>query len=487
MRSAKIADSYRRMPSASYPASISSATFGIRQSGDRFDEIIVDAVPGVSVVTGGNGAGKTTILRALHAVLSMARGEPIELPSRLTSIGLRGARDGDEWEVYAERVGQDTDLVSTGPVPENIFYIDPSQDTQHLISAFSNDANVEDLIDGVDAASFDSTAKFFLSYVLRREYDDLKCYEVPSVVDADRSDPYFEATSHGVSYSTLGMGRGELSAAYLIWKLSTIPNGSIVILEEPENHLAAFSQGALMDVLVVISESRSITFVVSSHAPIMFQRLQDGRVTLLSSQPDLTARSGLRSAEISKELGLSRDLKALVFTEDKVAALYLQCVVQWVNPALRDAFDVRHSSHGESGARAVVDQTVLPDGWQDLSRAPVRLLVVLDGDQKKAKNIKADAFLPGKHDPEKTLISIAESWRLNGADSTSLEPVAAARLAASLVKHAGKDTHDQVEDIGHDFNSLSDAISILVSVAMLNMTFKQDAHNFVYQLDKLIG
>ena len=53
-----------------------------------------------------------------------------------------------------------------------------------------------------------------------------------------------------------------------------VPEGSTVIIEQPEIHLHPLAQTALADLFVKVSQTRHVQFLVETHSENMFRRLQ---------------------------------------------------------------------------------------------------------------------------------------------------------------------------------------------------------------------
>jgi predicted ATPase len=53
-----------------------------------------------------------------------------------------------------------------------------------------------------------------------------------------------------------------------------LPEGSILLLEQPEIHLHPFAQAALADVLIDASENRNIQIIVETHSEHLLRRIQ---------------------------------------------------------------------------------------------------------------------------------------------------------------------------------------------------------------------
>jgi predicted ATPase len=53
-----------------------------------------------------------------------------------------------------------------------------------------------------------------------------------------------------------------------------VPEGSTVIMEQPEIHLHPLAQTALADLFVEVSQKRNVQFLIETHSENLFRRLQ---------------------------------------------------------------------------------------------------------------------------------------------------------------------------------------------------------------------
>ena len=226
-----------------YPTAIQSAqvAFGSSQTES------LTFRPGLTVVAGGNGAGKSTVLAALFFCHSL---DEVLLKANdvpwLRSLSATGIADGHEWQAGVNFITGDR----SGERPFECVYINASSETEMILQQLGGDANVGDLLEGLDPLVLDNEIPQSLGYALRREYSTLQVYEIDAFVETDRDlpIPYFVVESMGTRYSLPKMGRGELCAFYLLWRLERLASGSIVLLEEPESHLThCISTAALRD------------------------------------------------------------------------------------------------------------------------------------------------------------------------------------------------------------------------------------------------
>jgi hypothetical protein len=488
LRSAAIADAYRKLPFRNYSSSLSSAELTL-SNGGTIRNAIANFMPGVSVITGGNGAGKTTVLQGIHALLT-ARGDTgHSWPARLDTLKISGTNGGEDWSVLAHRPshGEPIELEDlVGVLPAQIQYIDPSDDTLRFIAALRVDNNAADLTSGLDPAPLASNWLEMLSMIVRKDYDEVLCYEIPSFEEGDQIDPWFVAKVNGITYDSLGMGRGELSAAYLVWRISQMRTGSIVILEEPENHLASHSQATLMDVLVHLSVTAGLSFVISSHSPEMFQKLPDGRVSLVSSVPELSVANNLSSAFVARALGLPMKLGLALIAEDIAAGHLATKLIESIDSPLLDAVEIFFAADGESGVRNTSRQIRSSSEFRyQVRRLP--FVGVLDGDQKVNRTTDDGfVYLPGTLDPETVLRALVVPSAANDAASEIIGIANLTKLRLSLERAAGSETHDWLRAVSGDFGGMSQALDVMLMLCFEDASFNLEAREFVDAIRALV-
>lgn len=438
--------------------------------------------PGVTVLCGGNGAGKSRTLGAL--IRCLASGEDVthqaylpETPHWLSSVSVTGTTRDAEWTIDFD--GTDHKVVGEGPA--SVVYIDPSAETERLIRRFSDDDNREDLKEGVDPAPLNDRDVEWVGYILRRSYSAIRVYEVTAFSEDDDPTPYFEVDAHGQTYDLLGMGRGELAATYLLWRLRNLDPGTIVLIEEPESHLASFSQTALMEAVVEFAVDCDLTMVISSHSPSMINALPEGNVVLLKGAPEHGVRAGLGIPEITRFLGIpaARDIIALV--EDRTAGHMLRSVLESMAPDLANAVAIRYANSGESGVRRTL--TEVRSFYQD----GFAVVGVLDGDQR---GTAADefGFLLGNAAPEVVLREALEVWRADQAASWAPRlPGGADRLRMVLEMFTGRDHHDWLAGLGQEYGSTAQVVEVALDLVLLDEQHKDHAFELVNWLREKRG
>lgn len=429
--------------------------------------------PGLAVLCGGNGAGKSTTLGALYRCLT-ANEIQTSLPSIplwIASIEVTGIHSGMAWNTTYNLSPRSF----SGSCPASVYYLDAAASTEDLIKKFRGDDNPKDLIEGIDPARFSSELVEMLSLSLRRQYSEVLVYEITSFSEDDVAIPYFSVESMNRRYELLNMGRGELSAIYLIWQLSQYEPGSIVLIEEPEAHLATYSQKKLFDVLVHFAAERDLTIIASSHSPGLFQSLPDDHTVLVTTSPIPGFKSAISTAELAEHLGLDGQARmALVIVEDRVAAILLKSLTVHLDHELLRHISLAYAQNGASGVCRVLAEI------EHAMRPPTCVVVgILDGDERvpaASGELQLVGFLPGNAAPEEIIRNALNEWRMESEKSwiPSLAGGVSA-LEMELERVDGLDHHDWLTDLGKRYGGLETFVIIIAELILMKSNLREDA------------
>ncbi|WP_165952638.1 AAA family ATPase [Kribbella albertanoniae] len=465
-----------QLPKRNYRSSLFSAAIET-QAGESLE---IKFAPGITVLCGGNGAGKSTTLETLWTSLVDSEEYDGFRPAAwatkwISIISISGQHEGEDWDTS---LNLETGDVS-GDCPAPVVFLDAAAETGLLLSTFLNQDGRqlnEELLEGIDPDPFSDDQLQLLSYVLRRRYEKLETFEVTSFSEDDSAMPFFQATSMGMTYPLTGMGRGELCAAFLIWKLSRIEPGSIVFLEEPESHLATWSQKALAEVVTTLIVKRDLTVVASSHSPGFFGHFDTRHIALLSASPRPEVRSGMDIIELGRHLGLQPSRAAMILVEDTVAAEFCRAVLAAVDRPLVAMVSFKFTKSGESGVRRTVGDTAGAPGDDFV------IVGVLDGDQKEKDSVAtrfAYEYLPGSESPEVILRHATDEWRTGAYLEWDVPlPGGADRLKLLLERFDGEDPHDWLHLLGVEYGGLSKVVEALTMLLLLSDALAAEATEF---------
>jgi hypothetical protein len=350
------------------------------------------------------------------------------------------------------------------------------------MSFLRNDDNSQDLLEGVDAAGFDPDQIKRASYILRRPYGAIDVVEIDAYIasEQDLPIPYFVVQADGASYDLLGMGRGELAAMYLLWRLDRVEPGSIVLLDEPEAHLAQFSQKALLEALVACAVEKDVQLVISSHYPEVFSLLEDDAVWLLSGSPFPRVTDTASNLIKAEFLGVIPSVTGLLVCEDYVGASTCLAILRNLYPEIARRVDVRYLETGESG---VID---LLGRLRNVATSGIAVAGVLDGDQRGTTGVEAIGFLPGKASPESTIRECLEEWRRGGWADWDGFGSSRESLMMNLEQLDGVENHDWLSELGKRLGGTSAAVALGVSVMLKDEVLRRQAEELAQWVAKAI-
>jgi predicted ATPase len=449
MTRARLNRTLHRLSAREYATAFDS--LGITTSDGRKQQFT--AAPGLTILCGGNGAGKSTTLGALWRCLSSDLTGPSGLPPVppwITNLEISGTHANETWMTSYD-ISSST---FSGSCPVKAYYLDATARTEELIRLMRKDDNPNDLIEGIGASVLERDLIDILSITLRRNYETVDVYEVTSFSEEDEAVPFFAVTAMGHRYDLPAMGRGELAAIYLVWSLSRIEPGAIVLIEEPECHLADYSQRSLLDVLSYFAVERDLTLIVSSHSPGLFRPLPTNHVVLVSTLPLPGFRSGLSTDELSNYLGLEDIGKsALLVVEDNAASAFLGAILDRVDHGLLQHISICYCQNGASGVERVTSELqghIYPPSF--------KVLGILDGDMRSSSGVSSPlevAFLPGEEAPERVMRDALNQWR-RVATKSWVPPLAGGTetLELELARSDGLDHHDWLFSISGRYGGI---------------------------------
>lgn len=94
----------------------------------------------------------------------------------------------------------------------------------------------------------------------------------------DRDRRYYETrvrtVANAVDDCIADVGFGVSQALPIVTQLFFVPEGSIVLLEQPEIHLHPSAQAALADLFLHVAEERNLQLIIESHSEYLLTRLQ---------------------------------------------------------------------------------------------------------------------------------------------------------------------------------------------------------------------
>lgn len=475
MRSARAQDWRRRISEKIYALRLDLLVFK-RVIGIGSGEVPFKGA--ITALCGGNGVGKTTLLRAVLGALDPSNANPLirrmldsELEASLTVDG--------EAQKRASRFQSDVEPIIDGSDSPPITRIDPGAESARLISLFSETPNLDELLEPLAPAESDRDELAALSYLVGREYSSCKTYEIEEY-NNQPTFPYFVVESWGATYGSEHMGLGELALFLMYWQLKRIGAGSVLLLEEPETHISPQSQHALLDIIAKFSTQKSLWVILTTHSPGILANIPLKHIRLLSREGGaVTVNNSPTRSQLNSVLGIRQQFLGALLVEDRAAKEFARAWLNHNDPEILRWFDIVTTGSEAETIAALKFPKI--DGW-------LSLIGIFDGDARA--RIKEDfrwpyAFLPGKQSPERTLREAAIGKAALIAQRFN-HPVE--EIAFILSEIEGRDPHDWFEEfykrLGVSYEQLMSALFSVWVEKPENATESQDA---LAPLIKLLG
>lgn len=227
--------------------------------------------------------------------------------------------------------------------------------------------------------------------VLAQVYDEITAHQTN--ITTRLGNRISSVRRNGIGYSESNMGFGEARALNLIQILETIPERSLVLIEEPETSLHLSAQQEFGHYLVDSCIRRKHQILLTSHSEFILQALPaTSRIYLDRRGPSIQLIPGLTPMQ-ARSLMADGKVKALnILVEDETAKAILSAIVRRHEPGLLPTWGIHIG--GDKDRIGTTVRCVQDTG--------IALAAVRDGDVGDAP--KENIFkLPGTKPPEKEI------------------------------------------------------------------------------------
>jgi len=199
----------------------------------------------------------------------------------------------------------------------------------------------------------------------------------------------------GKQYSEANMGCGEGRVQHLIRRLSTLPERSLVLLEEPETSLHPSAQHEFGRYLIDVCIDRKLQVLLTTHSEYLLRSLPSASRVYVDRGPAGLIRviKGVTTAQAMSMMTGGKDKALHVLVEDHVAVSTLTEIVRRGDPGFLHAIAVHPAgdSRAIQSAMSALRETGLP------------VVAVRDGDMPSQP--RENIFkLPGALPPERELL-----------------------------------------------------------------------------------
>ncbi|NJM74599.1 MAG: ATP-binding protein [Acaryochloridaceae cyanobacterium RU_4_10] len=194
-------------------------------------------------------------------------------------------------------------------------------------------------------------------------------------------------TSAGDSYSEFHFGAGESSIIRMAIKLETIPENSLVLIEEIENGLHPVATVRMVEYLIDLALRRKIQVIFTTHSNDALKPLPDKAIWAAANGSLYQGKLDVGSLRaISGQI----DSQLVVFVEDSFARTWVEEILRSLSGVAMDAVSV-HAMEGDGTAVTVHRGRKLDPSVSQPS------VCLIDGDSKQHDSLtEAIHRLPGQ-------------------------------------------------------------------------------------------
>ncbi len=454
MRKARSEDWQRRLRAGlqNWPTRLSRLSFSDVPSLGTAD---IPFLSPLTVISGPNGVGKSTLLRALWGALAPGAAAKTLVANRKLTAGtatvdlhVGGTATTVEVEFFAGGVREVHGATMA------VTHIDSAAEVSRHQTEFCRFSSAEEIINGVGSRELNKKSLSDINFILNREYRSVSLYEV----EVGDISPYFEVSYGNDRYDTRTMGSGEAAAFYLWWILDRAEKDSILLIEEPETFLSFSCQGSLAQYLISILVEKRITAIITSHSSPLVTAVPKESLRFLSrGQAGLEIFSENPPPIYLRSIGIDPPQISTIFVEDEMGRAFCKGVLERFNASLARRVFVENAL-GEGEVIGLLRATARFEG-------PIKHVGLFDGDMrgKIPDDVRSrSAFLPGDQAPEilfRAMIS---------ADPQPLgEMTGNGQIRAILAGLEGANHHDWYERISKELGyTKSQLFALMFSIWM---------------------
>jgi predicted ATPase len=257
------------------------------------------------------------------------------------------------------------------------------------------------LVNGAKKLVVDSHAdvrdevKKWVSQIIGRAYESIHEVQAHSGAKKGRVLRFCRNT---VQYSETHMGFGEGRVACLVERLETIPDKSLVLLEEPETSLHPSAQHQLGAYFMDVCLRRGHQIILTTHSEYLLRALPStSRVYFHLSDGDIRQVTGLTASHATSLMTEGHDKSLSVLVEDGCANALLIEILRRVDPVWLQTIQIHEGGDCDS----------IKTTMRVLKDSGIAVAAVLDGDQTPSPG-NGIFTLPGGLPPEKVILGLPE-------------------------------------------------------------------------------
>lgn len=430
MRLARLADYKRRVRDRAHEWPLQLRRFAIENVPSLGTTEVALNSPFV-ILSGPNGVGKTTVLRAMWAAADPKTAQPT--PGAALKLTAGTASLDYSWK----EVGARSEVAFVGgravggtAFPTPVIHLDASVEPLGFQKHFCEFETVEDLLNGVGGKEVEEKELKLINYICKRDYAKISVYEVEN---GESVTPFFIVSAANETYDSRSMGSGELIALYTWWVVKQAEPQSLLLIEEPETFLSPACQESLAHYILKNTVEKQLVTVLTSHsAKIVDSVADEHRLFLYKEGVGARFAPTPVSPTLLKTIGIEPVVDVICLVEDEAAGIFLAMLLERYAPTLARKCEISNQG-GDGNIVSLLERA----GGQ--FRA-VRMVGMFDGDLRGKATMKVAAhagFLPGE-----VPIEVIFRRLITLDVPAAAEALSAPRLSEVLFGLQGADHHD---------------------------------------------
>ncbi|MGB3265869.1 MAG: AAA family ATPase [Microcoleus sp.] len=282
-------------------------------------------------------------------------------------------------------------------------------------------------------------------------------------------------TSGGDSYSEFHFGAGESSIIRMAIKLETIPENSLVLIEEIENGLHPVATVRMVEYLIDLAIRRQIQVIFTTHSNDALKPLPDQAIWAVANGSLYQGKLDIGSLRaISGQI----DSQLVVFVEDIFAKTWVEEILRSLPGVAMDAVSV-HAMEGDGTAVTVHRGRKLDPSVSQPS------VCLIDGDSKQHESVTDSIHrLPGQS-PESYIYDkvIEKLDDISGELAVALlrpyeEEAKVADIVRS-VRNTNRDPHVLYSQVGKKLGFIPEARVREAFISLWARTFKDEVQAII--------
>ena len=259
---------------------------------------------------------------------------------------------------------------------------------------------------------------------------------------------------HGTRYSEFHFGAGEASLIRTVAEIETIPENSLVLLEEIENGLHPMAVRRLVEYLMDVAKRKNLQTIFTTHSDYALAPLPSEAIW---ASIDGRLEQGNLSIEVLRAVSGRVDKRLAIFVEDEFAKIWVEAIIREKIGDRIDEIGV-YPLHGDGNA--------VKTHLGHLANPAIQFhsMCLIDGDSKQNDDEAQWIFrLPGSV-PESTVFNAVLSNLKNNialltvACQRSLDKQDIVAKVIQDVSNTNRDPHLLFSRIGLDLGFIPDSI-----------------------------